>query len=554
MLKDPPYDGPDIPDLPTLPDINVSLLVGLVSGITTFLLVLGLFSVYMLVFGSDRLFLPAGEPASFDEVSDYDDEERELAMDQMDPSAQVMYLRAKAFQQTHPPCSEPTDLGLSQFLRIREQGVSAWQFEPDYTSAAVLVQARTEIQFFDNNPCCVQTNLPIPRQNETYYFEAKIFDVPEDADTAISIGLTTKPYPTFRLPGRHRYSLSYDSDGSRRVNRPFPVTPIYPKFYKGDVIGIGYRSRQGTIFFTRNGRRLGESVRGVRYNVFPTIGASGPCTVHVNLGQGGFVFIEANVKKWGFAPIRGTLGPPPKYGEEERDVLLERGEQGLQSRPPSFNDVERININERTSLLDPNNSASTHPQYQSTIVTDTSFHASTPPTQTIPDAPHSINSLPPSYKSQSSVPTPSTTRTNHGSSTISNSDSSSIIRNSPLVPHGLRLVTSTSTSSTSAELDPASNTQNGLTQESSSQGSQFSDDHSHTQKDSIIQKKFSTSHITGTDKILGLANRKPIYDGSNSDVTSPISQPSHVSEGQYEEMLNHSTQNLNSDHIQNEGH
>lgn len=53
------------------------------------------------------------------------------------------------------------------------------------------------------------------------------------------------------------------------------------------MIGVGYRHRTGTIFFTRNGRKLDEACFGLRYNLFPTIGANGPCQIHVNLGQMG---------------------------------------------------------------------------------------------------------------------------------------------------------------------------------------------------------------------------------------------------------------------------
>ena len=63
-------------------------------------------------------------------------------------------------------------------------------------------------------------------------------------------------------------------------------------------------------------------------NFFPTVGANGPCTVHVNFGQCGFVFIEANVKKWGLAPITGSLAPPPPYGSEQGSILLETGRDG----------------------------------------------------------------------------------------------------------------------------------------------------------------------------------------------------------------------------------
>lgn len=41
----------------------------------------------------------------------------------------------------------------------------------------------------------------------------------------------------------------------------------------------------------------------------------------------GFVFIEANVKKWGLAPMTGSLAPPPPYGSEQGSILLEAGRE-----------------------------------------------------------------------------------------------------------------------------------------------------------------------------------------------------------------------------------
>lgn len=99
---------------------------------------------------------------------------------------------------------------------------------------------------------------------------------------------------------------------------------------QGDVIGVGYRPRTGSIFFTRNGKKLDEIAHNLKsQNFFPTVGANGPCTVHVNFGQMGFVFIEANVKKWGLAPMTGSLAPPPPYGSEQGSILLETGREGV---------------------------------------------------------------------------------------------------------------------------------------------------------------------------------------------------------------------------------
>lgn len=103
-----------------------------------------------------------------------------------------------AFVESNPPESAQTDISLSQFLAIQEKGVSAWEFQPELEIANCFVEARTEIEFFDSETS-VQTNLPVPKQNDVYYWEAKIYDKPET--TLINIGMTTKPYPMFRLPG-----------------------------------------------------------------------------------------------------------------------------------------------------------------------------------------------------------------------------------------------------------------------------------------------------------------------------------------------------------------
>jgi hypothetical protein len=235
--------------------------------------------------------------------------------------------RGLDYQLQYPPNSQNTDITLSQFLSIQEKGVSAWSFDPDYEMiSSLLVHSRTELTFLPDpaSATSVQSNLPLPKLNEVYYWEVKMFDLPEN--TNVAVGLATKPYPHFRLPGHCRYSVAYHSNGDKTYNYPFTATPLAPSFKEGDVVGVGYRPRSGTVFFTRNGRKLEDAFVGFNsYNLFPTIGADGPCSLHVNLGQGGFVFIEANVKKWGLAPSVGTLAPPPAYGSERGSILLEAG-------------------------------------------------------------------------------------------------------------------------------------------------------------------------------------------------------------------------------------
>ncbi|TGO17369.1 hypothetical protein BTUL_0018g00360 [Botrytis tulipae] len=307
------------------------VVIGLLSSFGSAILIAFIFLiVYFFKYtSSGRILLDRiGRPGEYDDEQAFAKEEAE-ALEEMDDLQRTEYLRAKAFVQSNPPDSLPTDISLSQYLAIQEKGVSAWEFEPELEIANCFVEARTEIEFFDSE-CCTLTNLPVPKQNEVYYWESKIYDKPEN--TLISIGVATKPYPLFRLPGWHKYSVAYTSTGHRRYNQPFSG-PVYgPQYVQGDVIGVGYRPRTGTIFFTRNGKKLEDVAHGLKsQNLFPAVGANGPCTVHVNFGQSGFVFIEANVKKWGLAPMTGSLAPPPPYGSEQGSILLEAGREGAQS-------------------------------------------------------------------------------------------------------------------------------------------------------------------------------------------------------------------------------
>lgn len=153
--------------------------------------------------------------------------------------------------------------------------------------------------------------------------------------------------PTFwqrLMTGWNKHSIAYTSLGQKRFNQPFNpspqqiLNPPFPLYHEGDVVGVGFRPRTGTVFFTRNGKKLEETLHGTfkTHNLFPTIGASGPCSIHINFGQAGFVFIEANVKKWGLAPISGTLAPPPRYGREDESILLDSGRQHAQNQMPKY--------------------------------------------------------------------------------------------------------------------------------------------------------------------------------------------------------------------------
>lgn len=286
-------------------------------------------------------------------------EEDNQAYLELNLEEQELYFQSKEFLLANPYLRG--DLSLSQNLSIQEKAIKAWEFvkDPMLTNNDLLVVSKYELNFFKKFECCAQTNLPIPQTNEVYYFESKIYSLPKPDETLISIGLGVKPYPWFRLPGRHAHSIAYDSDGFRRYNQPFKfeTEPPFPKLIEGDVVGIGYRVRSGTIFFTRNGKKVSELKLGGHIKnfkiphdgqLYPIIGANNLCSVHVNVGQLGYVFIEGNVKKWGFAPLEGTGPAPPAYNKFNGDILLERSEldeendlvDRINDFPPDFWDVQ----------------------------------------------------------------------------------------------------------------------------------------------------------------------------------------------------------------------
>ncbi|VEU23232.1 DEKNAAC104345 [Brettanomyces naardenensis] len=230
-----------------------------------------------------------------------------------------------------------------------------------FTKVPFTVHELTEVSFLTSQMSSARMNLPLPyknRKNDTIYFETKLFEFNPNT-TTIAIGLVTKPYPNFQLPGMSPYSVAVQTDGTISMNNmPFindgdhPV--VLPQLLEGDVIGLGYRSITGAVFVTHNGKSVLEIIKHLRVELYPCIGSvGGPCKVSVNLGQLGFVFIEANVKKLGFCENQneGSIGAPPKYSTTSlsKDPLLDKGEE----LPPRYPEDEQTFFGPKSLLEKP---------------------------------------------------------------------------------------------------------------------------------------------------------------------------------------------------------
>ncbi|CAR22501.1 Ssh4p [Lachancea thermotolerans CBS 6340] len=270
-----------------------------------------------------------------------------------------------------------------------------------------IVQDKLDVTFtkFNRSSSAVM-NYPLPHnKKDAVYFEVKVFKYPAKSNSIFSCGLVTCPYPYFRMPGMAQFSIAYESTGKLRMNNPFYANTLLPKLQEGDVIGFGYRYKTGTILITHNGKKLMDLTHNVGIDLFIGIGAmnaaytrsytreglmedcdnvslrerilasdmdqKAPRAIHeqlenvhdshdedlasdeielqVNLGQLGFVYVEANVKKYAFGSVYGEIGVPPAYNGDEikKDVVLQKGED----LPPMYPTEELAPLAETTVTI-----------------------------------------------------------------------------------------------------------------------------------------------------------------------------------------------------------
>ncbi|CAB4397197.1 unnamed protein product [Rhizophagus irregularis] len=197
-------------------------------------------------------------------------------------------------------------------------GARAWVWESDTLDQKVLIHGEREfIEFLDNMDTSIQTNYPcfVPvfeegkgvvvegeqiRYSETmfvqplktphrklHYYEMTILKYTDPDNTNnIAIGLATKPYSRNRLPGLNLYSVGYHSINGQKFNNDNIGNEYGPDWTKvEDTVGCGYYSDSGEVFFTKNGKFLGNAFTNIKHIWFPTIGASSPCMVEINFGD-----------------------------------------------------------------------------------------------------------------------------------------------------------------------------------------------------------------------------------------------------------------------------
>ncbi|KAJ3269930.1 Rsp5p-dependent ubiquitination, sorting of cargo proteins at the multivesicular body, partial [Borealophlyctis nickersoniae] len=246
---------------------------------------------------------------------------------------QHAYAAGEQYQKQHPP---PTGNTASEqdVLAVQKEGHAAWKFEVDsYAAGIVLDETGFLVTFTQNKPgmdsvdrCCLSrcalTADPQNAERVFAYFEVTVQDILYGAKTpVISIGLATKPYPSFRLIGWNKFSVGYHSDDGRMFqNDGFGGKLFASPYTKNDTVGCGYDTIKGVVFFTLNGTFLGYAPSSEMHPYHAAVGADGPCQLRINVGQAPFVYQAANNGKMGAtdaAPVQPPAEPvtlPPPTG------------------------------------------------------------------------------------------------------------------------------------------------------------------------------------------------------------------------------------------------
>ncbi|KAJ1565660.1 Rsp5p-dependent ubiquitination, sorting of cargo proteins at the multivesicular body, partial [Nowakowskiella sp. JEL0078] len=204
----------------------------------------------------------------------------------------------------------------------------------------------------------VMTNLPLHRDptnpsRSFYYFETTIKELDRTFPQAVlAIGFATKPYDPDLMLGRANYSTAILSDdGSILQDGAKARTAFAKQFGVGQTIGCGYDSFRGNIFFTIDGKWMGNAVTSdVKRPYHGAISANGPAVVTINVGQNSFKFDAANPppnvspKQAISTPekIKDDITPAPllmKVTEIEQAIV---GSANIKNLKPSVQAIEMV--------------------------------------------------------------------------------------------------------------------------------------------------------------------------------------------------------------------
>ncbi|KAI9561190.1 hypothetical protein GHT06_012146 [Daphnia sinensis] len=150
---------------------------------------------------------------------------------------------------------------------------------------------------------CVRSDHPIPLACGLYYFEVKVID--KGIKGSIAIGIGTKKMNLSILPGMQKNSFGYLGNSGGKFWGSEVGKAYGPPFTTNDTIGCGVNLVDRQIFYTKNGKNLGEAFSGSLFDVspvlalYPTVGLQTKGeVVEANFGQSRFLYnIEKDINE-----------------------------------------------------------------------------------------------------------------------------------------------------------------------------------------------------------------------------------------------------------------
>jgi hypothetical protein len=197
------------------------------------------------------------------------------------------YLAGKRFERQHPEEDLPD-------LTVLPPWHDNTFYQHNSPSYVELKKDEHIIKFIYTKDKSIQAQYPVPpaiKSEDCFYYEITLLRK-KSKDTTVAIGLASRPYPNFRLPGWNKTSVGYHSDDGRKfLSDPTGGCDYAYPYDEGDTVGCGYEPATGTVFYTWNGTFLGVAFSGVFAKaLYPTIGADGPCKLEYNFGKKPFKF------------------------------------------------------------------------------------------------------------------------------------------------------------------------------------------------------------------------------------------------------------------------
>lgn len=151
---------------------------------------------------------------------------------------------------------------------------------------------------YDSDAAAVRTTLPVPPSCGIFFFEVTI--VNKGRDGYIGIGVASGSASLARLPGWEKTSFGYHGDDGQIFRGLQGGVPYGPMFTTGDVIGCCLNFIDNTVFYSKNGSRLGIAFRDILNGpIYPIVGLRSPGEiVEANFGQRPFVFnVESVIRE-----------------------------------------------------------------------------------------------------------------------------------------------------------------------------------------------------------------------------------------------------------------